>query len=161
MLLYLWLGLKPQNAFKCRIILTRRLTLSSPNHSPRRYNDRPDNDHHQHGGTAVAAQDLLRQVHRHLRHHLLLVRVRRLVEYAIVNYNYWLEQKKKVKEAHGIKNNPTQNSNNKKPPEVRYDQVCKTRSVCYKLAFYRVHNMFHEINGIHGLIDRASYVSKP
>ncbi|XP_030836772.1 gamma-aminobutyric acid receptor subunit beta-2-like [Strongylocentrotus purpuratus] len=46
-----------------------------------------------------------------------------LVEYAIVNYNYWLEQKKKVKEAHGIKNNPTQNSNNKKPPEVRYDQL--------------------------------------
>eukprot|EP00057_Strongylocentrotus_purpuratus_P011247 XP_011665721.1 PREDICTED: gamma-aminobutyric acid receptor subunit beta-2-like isoform X2 [Strongylocentrotus purpuratus] len=42
-----------------------------------------------------------------------------LVEYAIVNYNYWLEQKKKVKEAHGIKNNPTQNSNNKKPPELQ------------------------------------------
>ncbi|XP_041463963.1 gamma-aminobutyric acid receptor subunit beta-2-like isoform X1 [Lytechinus variegatus] len=46
-----------------------------------------------------------------------------LVEYAIVNFHYWSEQKKKVKEAHGIKNNPSSNSNNKKQPEVRYDQL--------------------------------------
>ncbi|XP_072170764.1 gamma-aminobutyric acid receptor subunit beta-3-like [Diadema setosum] len=45
-----------------------------------------------------------------------------LVEYAIVNFNYWSEQKKKVKEAHGIKNHRPPPSS-KQQSDVRYGQV--------------------------------------